>query len=457
MNTKPYLAGALACLLSGCATLAPDGGFDAVAATTAQRIGARPQLARDDAAMRAVQDAVRAELAKPLDMDGAVRVALVNHPGLQASYWQVGIAQAELAQAARLPNPTLGFKRMAGGGDIEIERGLGFDLAAFLTTPLAARMEARRFEQVQRAVGATIERHAADTRRAWVDAVAARQNLDYARLVNAAAQASAELAERMRRAGNLAQLDLAREQVFHAEAAAALTRAGKAASSARERLTRLLGLSGQDQQYTLPAHLPELPAAPAELHDIERIALAQRLDVQAARIDARVTAENLGLTRTTRFINALELGYAGKSETGMPSARGYELSIELPLFDWGGARVARAEAVYMQAVQRVADSAVVARSEARESWQDYRSAWEVAVRYRDTVIPLRKQISREVLLRYNGMLASTQELLLDSREQAAAVNAYIDALREFWSAHANLEAALGMRVATAPEHKEHAE
>jgi hypothetical protein len=128
MNTKSYLAGALACLLSGCATLAPDGGFDAVAATTAQRIGARPQLARDDAAMRAVQDTVRAELAKPLDMDGAVRVALVNHPGLQASYWQVGIAQADLAQAARLPNPTLGFKRLAGGGDIEIERGLGFNL-----------------------------------------------------------------------------------------------------------------------------------------------------------------------------------------------------------------------------------------------------------------------------------------------------------------------------------------
>jgi outer membrane protein TolC len=344
-----------------------------------------------------------------------------------------------------------------------IERTFTLNLIGLLTMPLESRLEARRFEQVKLEVAREIEQHAHDTRVAWVEAVAAAQSLEYARQVNAAAEASAELAERMSRAGNMSQLDLAREQLYHAEAGAALARAGQQAAASREKLTRLLGLWGKQAQYSLPGHLPELPAAPARLEDIERIALTQRLDVQAAKADAGATASDLGLSRTTRFINVLDLGYVNQTTSNVPTARGYELTLELPLFDWGDARVARAEGVYMQAVHRVAQAAVNARSEARESYLGYRTAYDVAAHYRDHIIPLRKRISQEVLLRYNGMLLSSQDLLADSREQASAVSAYIDALKEFWTAHADLEAALGVRlgaqdgVRQEQKHKEHAE
>lgn len=441
-------------VLAGCTTVAPDGGFGSVAGTAHSHIGAEPRLARDDAAVRELAQSVQAMLGKPLGMDDAVKVAVLANPGLQASYWKVGIAQADLAQAGRLPNPVLDFKHVSNAGDIAIERTFTVSLVRLLTLPLASRLEAQRFEQVKLEVAREIERHARDTRIAWVEAVAANQALEYARQVDAAAEASAELAGRMARVGNMSQLDLAREQLFHAETGAALARAGKTAVAAREKLTRLLGLWGKDAQYSLPAHLPELPAAPASPVDVERLALSQRLDVQAARLDAEATAANLGLTRTTRFVNVLDLGFVNETTTGAPSARGYELTLELPLFDWGGARVARAEGVYMQAVNRVAQAAVTARSEARESYLDYRSAYDVAAHYRDTVIPLRKRISKEVLLRYNGMLLSTRELLVDSREQANAVSAYIEALKEFWTAHATLEASLGMRLEQ-QDHKDH--
>jgi outer membrane protein TolC len=433
-------------VLAGCTTVAPDGGFGSVAGTARSHIGAEPRLARDDDSARELAQSVRAMLAKPLGMDDAVKVAVLANPGLQASYWKVGIAQADLAQAGRLPNPVLDFKRVSNAGDIAIERTFTVNLARLLTLPLASRLEAQRFEQVKLEVAREIEQHARDTRIAWVEAVAANQALEYARQVDAAAEASAELAGRMAKVGNMSQLDLAREQLFHAETGATLARAGKTAVAAREKLTRLLGLWGKDAQYSLPAHLPELPAAPASLEDVERLALSQRLDVQAAKLDAESTAANLGLTRTTRFVNVFDLGFVNDTTTNAPTARGYELTLELPLFDWGGARVARAEGVYMQAVQRVAQAAVAARSDARESYLDYRSAYEVAAHYRDTVIPLRKRISKEVLLRYNGMLVSTRELLADSREQANAVSAYIEALKEFWTAHATLEASLGMRL-----------
>jgi outer membrane protein TolC len=456
-------------LLAGCASVAPDGGFGSVAGAARDRIGFEPRLARDDAAARELAQSVQAILAQPLGMDDAVKVAVLANPGLQANYWKVGIAQADVAQAGRLPNPVLEYKHVSNSGDVAIERTFTVNLVRLLTMPLASTLEARRFEQVKLEVAREIEQHARDTRIAWVEAVAANQALAYARQVDAAAEASAELAGRMAKAGNMSQLDLAREQVFHAESQAAVARAGRQAVAAREKLTRLLGLWGKDAQYSLPEHLPELPAAPAHLEDVERIALAQRLDVQAAKLDAQATASNLGLTKTTRFINVLDLGYVNQTTTNAPTARGYELTLELPLFDWGGARVARAEGVYMQAVQRVAQAAVAARSEARESYLDYRSAYDVAAHYRDHIIPLHKKISQEVLLRYNGMLLSTQDLLADSREQAGAVSSYIEALKAFWTAHANLEATLGVRIGSQhvrrqgqddkehKEHKEHAE
>ena len=113
----------------------------------------------------------------------------------------------------------------------------------------------------------------------------------------------------------------------------------------------------------------------------------------------------------------LELGYQNKSVTGEPRANGYEIELELPLFDFGSTRVARAEATYMQAVHRTAEVAVNARSEVRESYSAYRTAYDLARHYRDEVVPLRKRISEENLLRYNGMLIGVFELLADSREQ----------------------------------------
>jgi outer membrane protein TolC len=96
----------------------------------------------------------------------------------------------------------------------------------------------------------------------------------------------------------------------------------------------------------------------------------------------------------------------------------------------------------MQAVNRTLDTAVQARSEVREAYSAYRTSFDLARHYRDEIVPLRKRISEEVLLRYNGMLVSAFELLADSREQVAAVNGYIESLRDFWIAESDLQMAL---------------
>jgi outer membrane protein TolC len=328
------------------------------------------------------------------------------------------------------------------GDETETERGVFFDVLGLLTIPLSTRASAARLEATQSRAAAEALGIALDARKAWFHAVAAQESANYMAQVKDSAETSAELARRMAAVGNFPKLTQAREQAFYAEATAQLARARHNAIAARERLARLMGLWGEDLAYQLPDRLPDLPKEARDSGDLETQAIAQRLDVQGARREADSLARSLGLTKATRYINLLEIGVLSKSETGQPRQRGWEMEFGLPLFDFGGARTAKAERVYMQAVNRTTEAAIQARSEVREAYSSYRTAFDIARHYRDEIVPLRKRISEEVLLRYNGMLMSVFELLADSREQVAAVNGYIEAAREFWLAESDLQMAL---------------
>ncbi|RCW67413.1 TolC family protein [Pseudorhodoferax soli] len=432
-----------ASVLAGCAAFSPDGGMDRVSELTKERAGQgiAPQRSAQDAGQARAR--VAELLAQPLTPEAAVELALLNNRGLQASFSQLGIAEADLVQAGRLRNPVFGFGRMAlGGGAAEIERSVMFDVLGLLTMPAATQVQQRNFEQAQYLAAAQAVGLAADTRRAYFGAVAAQETVKYLRQVKEAADASNELARRMLQAGSFNKLAQMREQAFHADATAGLARAQHQAVAERERLTRLLGLSGEQLGYTLPERLPALPGQPTTPHNAEQTAIATRLDVLMARRATEATARTLGLTNATRFIDGLEVGYQNKSESGERRQNGYAVELPIPLFDFGSARSARAQATYMQAVHRLAAVAVNARSEVRESYSAYRTAYDLAQHYRDEVVPLRKRISEENLLRYNGMLIGVFELLADAREQVRGVTGSVQALRDFWVAQTDLQTAL---------------
>jgi outer membrane protein TolC len=436
-------------LLGGCATLSRDGGFATVESVANDRLRQDVKWVRSDADADSVQHTVQQRLAKPLTVDDAVGIALLNNRGLQATYGELGIAEADLVQASWLRNPGFSFQRTHAGDDKRIERTFTLDFISLLLTPLASKIEGRRFEQTKLIVANEALRVAAETKKAYFKAVAAAQTMEFMNQVKIAADAGAELARGMAQAGNWSKLDQAREQVFYADAVAQLARAKQAAVTEREKLTRLMGLWGNDIQFKLPDRLPDMPAAPIALTDVEVVAIRERLDIQAAKREAAGLAASLGLTKTTRFINVLEGSYLRNSETGKPNEIGYEIRVEIPLFDWGGARVAKAESMYLQAVNRVAEIAINARSEVRESHSGYLTAYELAKHYREEIVPLRKRISDEFLTRYNGMLISVFELLADSREQVVAVNASIEAQRDFWLAETDLQSALGGQLPAA--------
>ena len=432
---------AILLILGGCAGFSRDGGYNLVESTAKERLDKEVKWIRSDADADNVQATVKKLLANPLSVEDAVQIALLNNRGLQAMYAELGISEADLVQAGRLRNPKFAYLNVHGGSEIKIERALTFEFMQLITMPLATKLERRRFEATQLRVAAAVLQVAVQTRKAYFNAVSARQTASYMEDVKVSAEAGAEIARRMAGVGNWNKLNQAREHVFYAEATARLARAKQDAVAQREQLTRLLGVWGEETKFKLPDRLPELPKSPNDLTDIESLALQQRLDIRAMRSDMEGLASSLGLTKATRFINVLEVGPSEVREGNSPVKRGYEISVELPIFDWGGAHVAKAEAIYMQAVNRAAEVAINARSEVRESYAGYVTAYELAKHYRDEIVPLRKQISDENLLRYNGMLISVFELLADAREQVASVNSYIEALRDYWLADAELQVA----------------
>jgi outer membrane protein TolC len=437
------LAIAMSALLAGgCASFSPDGGFGSVNEAVKSRTGRDAAWIRSDQESESVRGRVRELLAQPLTAEAATQVALLNNPGLQASYAELGIAEADLVQASRWSGPKLSYGRLRWGNEVEHERSVFFDLLGLVTIPLSVKGEEKRFEAARaRAAGESL-RVALEARKAYFSAVAAEEAVRYMHQVKEAAEASAELARRMAAVGNWSRLNQAREQIFYAESTAQLARAMHHATGARERLVRALGLWGEDLRFQLPERLPELPKAANEVRDLEAQALAQRLDVQGARRDAEALASSLGLAKISRFVSLLELGLINNSEAPGPDQRGWEIELRIPIFDFGEARTARAEHLYMQAVNRTADAAVRARSEVREAYSAYRTTHDLARHYRDEIVPLRKRISEEMLLRYNGMLSSVFELLADSRDAVISVNTYIEALRDFWLAESDLQMAM---------------
>jgi outer membrane protein TolC len=443
VRSAPLPAALLALLsLSGCAGFSHDGGFDAVEDATRTHLAKEIRWPRSDAE-RAKSDAQVAELlSHPLSAEDAVQIALLNNHALRAAFEELGISEADLVQSGRLPNPRFDLRHASAAGQYDIEETLSFNVLSLLTMPYAHDIQKRRFAQTQNAVTLTVLQLAEATRAAFFAAVAARESVEYQGQVNTAAETGAEVARRMVVAGHWNRLDQAREQSFYIEAMQSVTHAKLAETAAQEKLLRLLGLSQAPLQ--LVQRLPALPPNVEALPDVEQAILQNRIDLQLMRLQIDELAHSLKLTQATRFVNVLDLGPTRVKQGSRrdPYETGFEFSLEVPIFDSGAARVRKAEAIYAQAVERFAQAAIDARSQIRESYDNYLAAFELAAQQRDQVVPLRKAVAEQNLLRYNASLISIFELLADAREQVASVDGYIQSLRNFWIAKSQLDAAL---------------
>lgn len=459
LNLKLVAALTLPIVLAGCVSSAEysmtNAGFATVSGKTFEATGKDTVWVQNRHDAEAAKSRVKQLMAKKtIDADTAVQVALINNKGLQAAYADLGDSAANAWQSTMLVNPkvSLGLTGKGTPGLAAyrtIEGMIATNILALATQKRTIDIADTAFRKAELAAAMQTMQLAADTRRAWITAVASWETVTQLNRAQTAADAASELAKKLGEAGSLTQGGQAREHVFYAELAAQTAKARLEAKLAKEELTRLMGLWGGDADYQVPNRLPQLPKAMAKRDQIEAEALKRRVDLQMAKLDLEATAKSYNLTEATRYVTDLEIisgfetertkdnGTVESETTGKA-----DLEFIIPIFDSGEARMRKAELAYMRAANLLAEKAVNVRSEARSAYLAYRSNYDIARHYRNSVLPLRTKIEEESQLTYNGMISNTFELLADSREKVNSMLLAVNAKRDFWLSEANLAPAI---------------
>lgn len=386
--------------------------------------------------------AVAQLLAAPLDRTAATRIALARNQRLQATYEQLGIAAGEIASATVLRplEVDLAYKRgTSSGAHDELELDVTQDILDLIQIGQRRGVAQADLAAARaRAVAATVAL-VARVEAAFVDAVAAQQELELRQTAFDAASAAAEIAERMHAAGNLPDLSLARERDRREQTRLDLGRAQLEVELRREALNAAMGVTGRETRWTIDARLPELPAQPPALDELEQTAVAASLELEAAEREAEAAAGRVGIARLRSWLPELGVGVAASREDDAWRA-GPAISIGLPIFNQQQGPRAKANAELRRARNEHAAIAVELRARARATRQRALAAYAEARHVRDVVLPLRQRILDETLRHYNAMNASPSDLLLARRELVDAGRQYIDALRRFWRADTDARA-----------------
>lgn len=437
-------------LVTGCA--APptrQEAFADVSQTVSDRTGHRVHWRQGTDEDTKVAEQVTAMLADELTPDEAVQLALLNNRNLQATYEDLGLAQADLVQAGLLKNPVFDAEvRFAeGGGGTGIDMSVVLEFIDVLYIPLRREMAGIALEAAQaRVAGAALDL-AGRTRLASYDLIAAQQTVELRRTALDAAAASYEISKRLFDAGNVPELDMTTERATYEQSKLDLASAEAHVIQRRERLNRFMGLWGpQAAQWSMAHRLPPVqPDAPAP-GNVEQTAIERSLDLAAARNELSRTATRLGIARSTTLIPELELGAAAEREPDGEWAVGPAFSLPIPLFDQGQGRVATAQSELRRARERYAAAAIDIRSAARAALAATTAARDRAEYHRTVLIPLRQSITGQTQRQFNAMQVGPFQLLAAREREVTAGAAYVESLRDYWHTRTQLELILAGRV-----------
>jgi cobalt-zinc-cadmium efflux system outer membrane protein len=425
-----------AALLAGCVP-SRSTVFGPVSRDVENRLGVGVVWNEDDRTTAAID----ALLAKPLELDAAVRIALARNRHLQARFDELGIAASEVASATVLPplEVDADYKWSLSGDRSEIEVTAVQDVLDLIQIGQRRSIANAELRGARaRAVGATVQL-AAEVEMAFVDLVGAAQERELVQTASEAAAASADLVERQHAAGNATDLQLAREQEQRERAQIEVSRAEQLVTERRARLGGLLGLAA-GEKWSTGSRLAEPPAQAPKLDDLEQAALASNLDLTALRADADAAAARHRYAKVRTVIPEFGVGVAvARRELGDWEV-GPAVQFGIPLFNQQQGPRARARAEQKRARNELAATSTDLRASAETTRSRVMQAFAEVRKLVDVVMPLRKRVLDETVLQYNAMNASTFELLVARREMVDVGRQYIEALRRYWSAMAEAKA-----------------
>lgn len=447
-EVRALITGLLLIVVAGCASISEDAGFDDVQTTVAARAGQRVQWNQGTVADQTAEKAVQKLLAQTLNAHEAAQIALLNNRRLQALYEELSLSQASLVQAGLLTNPV--FSTAVGfpldGGALDLRFNIVQDFLSVVYRPLRRKIASAQFEAAKLRVTEAVIDLAAQVRAQFYRVQANQQRIVFLRRVVTATAASAEAAKRLHDAGNITDLDLAREQVLYEEGRLALATGQTRLVQDRERLNALMGLWGDDTQWRIARRLPEVPDMALQPANLEQQAIKASLALAAARKDIEAAAAVFGFVDATALIPFVEPGIDAEREEGEWES-GPSLAFPLAIFNQGQAQLAAARAELRRAQQRYWAKAVEVRATVRALRHSALSARTRALHVQSVLLPLYTRIVNNTQLQYNAMQVGIFQLLLAKQQQINAGLRYIDTLLDLWLALSALEQTLSGSLA----------
>jgi outer membrane protein TolC len=389
---------------------------------------------------RAVDDAVRRRLARPLDVDGAVEIALVRHPAVQVAFASLGLAQADLVDAGLLANPRLSLGANAAldaGAPAGVDVDIGVEQSMLSLLFLAQRIsiaEARRDAARSLVLDVALQ-VAADARRAFVDAVAAALAARLARDDLDAEEGIVSFLRANVAAGNQTRLDLAVAEARYQQVVVAAGDAEREARLARESLVGALGLWGASSAEQLVV-LPEALAAPTRVgaQGLEREALLANARLAARRATLDAEARALGYVDVARFLPDLDVGLGVGIEHHGDLAVGPEVGVGLPIFHQGQGELLRRRSALAQAASSLAQDAIALRMRVRQAALNADNTFLRAAQIETQLVPALAVVVDETERRLNGMLVTPEPLFAARRAAIDGERALVRARRDAWHA-----------------------
>ena len=423
-----------------------DEAFQGVQQSVQECTGKGIRWEQDQAAHEQALQDVRLLLRKPLTVDTAVRIALLNNRSLQATFQEIGLSAADVLEAATIPNPrfdlAIRFPDKPPSGTY-IDYDTVIDFLSIIMIPLKKRVAKARLESVALRVADDTLELVSQVKTAFYSLQASQQLLRRFKEIVDTNAASLDLAQRQHEAGNIKDLALTQQQTSYSRSRLDVASTEAEIRRNRERLNRLLGLWGADTDWQIAGELPEVPTSDLPIRGLERLAISQRLDLQAAYLRVTSQTKDLWLTKSFRLLGALDFGVESERETDSQTRTGPRFAIELPIFNQGQARIARGEAALRQAQDKFEALAIDIRSQIRELRDELTSKREIARFYQDELLPGQRRILNESLANYNAMEIGNFELFTTKAEEARTEREYVEAARDYWITRAELERAVG--------------
>ncbi len=436
---RRFISITLLLTLSGCATFTHQLGFNEVNETFSSRTGQNLYWKTGTEEDQKVEQEIAKLLSNDLTADSATQIALLNNKRLQATYQQLGIAQADLVQAGLFPNPIFSGEIRFPSDGPNLELSIVQSFIKVFEIPLREKIAQSEFEEAKLDVVEKALSLAYNVRRAFFEYQASEQLLEMSKTALIALEASKDLATRLHNAGNITDLDLAQEQSNYESLKIEITIHEEELAAAREELNSLLGLEVQQTNWNAHKRLPEVKTSVEQFNQIEKDAITNNLALAKARQRLLTLSSSLDAAEQYRIFGDSELGVSGAKEGEGKWGFGPAFSLPLPFFSQGQTEIFRANAALQQQYDLAIDLQTKIQARTRSLLKRVKLVESRLTGYKKNLLPLQAKLVSETQKQYNAMLVGAFQLLEAKHKQIETGKDYISTLKSYWLLHTELE------------------